>query len=318
MTHIPTTVYLKLIGAALLWGGTFIAGRELSQTVPPLISATSRFFVAAVILLLWLYKTEGHFPRLKAKQLAFTIAAGVTGIFLYNIFFFGALAEIPAGRTALFVSLNPIFTAIFLFIFFRERLGTIRWMGIFLALIGTTVIVTRGDIVSTMIDISSALGTGELMMLGAVVSWSSYTILGRFSLNTLSPLVATTYATCVGFVLLLIVTIFYHADTNTNTLSQLMTLKNTSAILYLGVLGTVVGFVWYYQGVAAIGASRAAIFTNLVPVFGVILGFVLLGESILLSMVIGGVITIVGVTITNRKPKEIAPIVTAQVAANAV
>ncbi len=135
--------------------------------------------------------------------------------------------------------------------------------GFFLALIGTTVIVTRGDIVSTIIDISSALGTGELMMLGAVVSWSSYTILGRFSLNTLSPLVSTTYATCVGFLLLLIVTIFYHADTNTNMLSQIMTLKNTSAILYLGILGTVVGFVWFYQGVAAIGASPAAIFTIL-------------------------------------------------------
>ncbi|HEX4917841.1 MAG TPA: DMT family transporter, partial [Limnobacter sp.] len=73
------------------------------------------------------------------------------------------------------------------------------------------------------------------------------------------------------------------------------------ALLYLGAFGTVVAFVWYYEGVRAVGPSRTAVFTNLVPVFGVVLAAVMLGESILLSMLIGGAVTVAGVMLTNRR-----------------
>ena len=73
-----------------------------------------------------------------------------------------------------------------------------------------------------------------------------------------------------------------------------------ASIVYLGAFGTVVAFVWYYQGVRAIGPSRAAVFNNLVPAFGVVLSFILLGEEILVSMVVGGVVTALGVSLANR------------------
>ena len=73
------------------------------------------------------------------------------------------------------------------------------------------------------------------------------------------------------------------------------------SVLYLGAVGTVLGFVWYYEGVVAIGPARTAVFNNLVPVFGVALSALLLGEPILLSMVIGGALVIGGVTLTNRR-----------------
>ena len=60
------------------------------------------------------------------------------------------------------------------------------------------------------------------------------------------------------------------------------------------------GFIWYYEGVKAIGASRTAVFNNLVPVFGVSLAALLLGEQVLASMVAGGVLVAAGVTLTNR------------------
>ena len=69
--------------------------------------------------------------------------------------------------------------------------------------------------------------------------------------------------------------------------------------LSLGVFGTVLGFVWYYEGVKAL-VRRTAVFNNLVPVFGVALSAVMLHEAILISMVIGGSLVMLGVTITNR------------------
>jgi drug/metabolite transporter (DMT)-like permease len=73
-----------------------------------------------------------------------------------------------------------------------------------------------------------------------------------------------------------------------------------TSIIYLGAFGTVIGFVWYYEGVKAIGPSRTAVFNNLVPAFGIVLAAVLLGEPILISMVAGGVLAVIGVTLTNR------------------
>jgi drug/metabolite transporter (DMT)-like permease len=289
-------IYLKLTGVALLWGGTFIAGHQLSETIPPIVSAVSRFAVAALLLALWLWKQEGKFPSLSLQQFGAVCALGATGIFAYNLFFFAALSELPASRTALLVSLNPIVTALLLGTLLGERLGIIRWIGIGLAFIGAAIIVSRGDLVGAFHDLSSAMGKGELFMMGGVFSWAAYTIIGRYALKGLSPLAATTYAAVAGLILLAI----FMSINPPELQAQMLNWSNIASIFYLGALGTVIGFVWYYQGVQAIGPSRTSIFNNLVPVFGVVLASILLKEPILSSMLIGGVLVITGVAITNR------------------
>lgn len=289
-------IYLKLTAVAFVWGGTFVAGHSLMQTLPPITAATARFFVAVILLIAWAYKTEGGLPKLTAQQLLVTFCLGATGVFLYNLCFFAALSTLPAGRTALLVSLNPITTALILGLLFGERLGITRWLGITLAFIGAAIIVTQGDLSGAAHDLSSAFGQGEIYMLCAVMSWATYTIIGRYALKGLSALVATTYAALWGLLLLTVVMLLNPPQIDFNQLSWL----SVGAVIYLGAFGTVICFVWYYQGVKAIGASRTVVFTNLVPVFGVLLAMLLLGEPILLSMLLGGALVIGGVTLTNR------------------
>jgi len=186
---------LKLIMVAALWGGTFIAGRIVAQSLPLMTAAFVRFFVASILLVIVAVKMEGRLPRLNRGQVLLTAVLGLTGIFIYNICFFGALARVPAGRTSLFVSLTPIVTAILAALIFSERLGLRRWIGIVVALLGAIVVITRGDLIGGITDISQSLGLGELMMLGAVLSWATYTLISRKVLETLSPIVATTYGT---------------------------------------------------------------------------------------------------------------------------
>lgn len=69
--------------------------------------------------------------------------------------------------------------------------------------------------------------------------------------------------------------------------------------MYLGAGGTALGFVWYAQGLKQLGAARTAVFNNLVPVFGVGLGTVILGEPLLASMILGGAVAVAGVSLTN-------------------
>jgi len=287
----------KLVMVAALWGGTFIAGKILAQSLPLMTAAFGRFFVASVLLVFVAVKMEGRLPRLNREQILLTAVLGFTGIFLYNICFFGALARVPAGRTSLFVSLTPIVTAILAGLIFSERLGVRRWVGIVVALIGAIVVITRGDLIGGTADISQSLGLGELMMLGAVLSWATYTLISRKVLETLSPIVATTYGTLWGFVFLSIGAVGEFKDINW----MLLDWRVWTSVFYLGAFGTVLGFVWYYQGIQTVGPSRTAIFTNLVPAFGVLFSAVLLGEPILTSMVVGGLIAVLGVSLVNKK-----------------
>ncbi len=291
--------YIKLILCALFWGGTFIAGRMTAQSLPHMTIATGRFIVAAVILLIVAYRVEGGLPKLTRNQFFSTLALGLTGISIYNIFFLAALERMPAGKTALLVAMSPILTGISVTLIMKERLGWHRWGGLILAFIGVITIVTKGDILHATQSIISAFGWGEFFMMTAIVSWVAYTLISRFALKGLSPIAATTYATLFGAVFLLIGAAFELPLLTTDMLSW----KNAGAIFYLGSFGSALAFIWYSEGVKTIGPARTVAFTNLVPVFGVLLGYLVLSEPILLSMVIGGAIVIAGVTLTNRAKK---------------
>jgi drug/metabolite transporter (DMT)-like permease len=291
-----TMIYLKLIFVAMFWGGTFIAGRILAQAIPHMTAAAGRFAVACGLLLPLAYRLEGGLPRLNRSQLLATFALGATGIFLYNLCFFAALSRMPAGRTALFVALNPIVTALALALLFRERLAPRKWAGIALAFVGAAIIITRGDAVGALQDISQSFGLGELLMFCAISGWAAYTIIGRHALKGLSPIAATTYASLWGLLLLGCGAVFEWPALDASR----FTWEVIASIVYLGAFGTVIGFIWYYEGVKAIGPARTAVFNNLVPVFGIAMGAVLLHEPILISMVVGGALVIAGVTLTNR------------------
>ncbi|HZW14024.1 MAG TPA: DMT family transporter [Noviherbaspirillum sp.] len=288
---------MRLVLVALFWGGTFIAGRVAAQAVPPMTAAALRFAIAVPLLAVIVWKSEGGLPALNRSQLLVTFVLGLTGIFLYNICFFAALSRISAGRTALFVALNPIITSMLLAAFLGERIGAVRWIGISIALIGAWCVISGGNIAGAWTDIAAAFGTGELLMFCAISSWAAYTILGRVALKTLSPVAATSYAAIWGLLLLACGAIAELGRIEWSSLDW----RVYAALTYLGVFGTVISFIWYYQGVKIIGPARTAVFNNLVPVFGVFLAWILLAEPVLFSMVVGGLLVVGGLTFTNYK-----------------
>lgn len=284
----------------LIWGGTFIAGRLVSAQLPPSIGAFSRYVIAVVFLLgFWFVmqrsqtneSSETLFKMTGAEWLM-TLALGATGILIYNLFFFAALAQMPASRTSIFVALNPTFTIVLSVILFKERLTAARWAGVALALIGVWIVVTRGDL-SKVIE---SFGKGELLMMVAVFSWAFYTLIGRHALKTLSPIKATLWASVWGTLMLGAFTL---ADWNKVSLANFTPTVIVSSV-FLGALGTAVAFIWYYQGVKLLGSSRTVIFNTLVPIFGVLLGWLILNEPMSASLLIGGSIAVTGIYLVNR------------------
>ena len=130
------------------------------------------------------------------------------------------------------------------------------------------------------------------MLLGAPLSWAVYSVLGRKVLGTFAPLAATAYATLFG-TLLLIPAAWVEFATGRGAYN--LSLAGWLAILQLSLLGTVIGFVWWYQAVKRLGAGRAALFINLVPFFGTLLAALVLGEYLQWPQLWGGVLVIAGV-----------------------
>jgi drug/metabolite transporter (DMT)-like permease len=290
-SHAGTYVRLALV--PVIWGGTFVAGRLLALELPPSVGALLRFVVASAALLVAAVALEGRLPLPTRRQLVATLVLGATGILAYNLFFLGALARLPASRSSLIVALNPVLTIAAASLLLGERLGARRWLGVGVALAGVWIVVTRGELAGLL---GGAIGAGELMMFGAIVAWAAYTLVGRSVLEGLTPIAATTWATLFGTAMLAVVAAPQLPRVDWGAVS----LAASLSVLYLGLLGTAVAFVWYYRAVQVLGPSRTVIFNNLVPVFGAAFGVLLLGEPLSLSMVVGGAVAVAGVMLVSR------------------
>jgi drug/metabolite transporter (DMT)-like permease len=282
----------RLVAVPAIWGGTFVGGKYVVASLTPLMGSFARYVIACVALLIAAFALEGGLPKLTPKQLLGTVVLGLLGVFAYNLFFMGALARLPASRAALIIALNPVITISLSSLVLGERLSALRWIGVAVALVGVWIVVSRGDVVSVA---AASVGTGELLMLAAVTSWALYTVIGRQVLKGLSPLAATNYAALWGTLMLGAVAAPHVGELTAAQFGW----RVVVSLLYLGVLGTAVAFVWYYTSIKRLGASVSAIFTNLVPVFGVAISVLLLGESLLPSMLIGGAVAICGVMMVS-------------------
>lgn len=284
--------YLKLMAVAFFWGGTFVAGRFLAADVQPVSAAFFRFLIASLLLLAATWRLEGGLPRLTGRQILAVGALGLTGIFAYNLFFFNGLSLIGAGRAALIIALNPVAITLCSALIYKERLPLSRIIGIPLSVIGALVVITKGQPLQIF---TGGVGRGELLIFGCVCSWTLYSIIGKSVMRGLTPLAAVCWSSLAGTLLLLIPALAYGSLAEAFSFSWSAWL----AIGYLGMFGTVVGFLWYFEGIQQIGPARAAVFINFVPVSGVLLATLLLGEPLKLSLLGGGLLVVLGAYLAN-------------------
>ena len=286
--------YALLTLSAVFWGGTFIAGRLIAPLLDPFSAAFLRFAIAAWLLLAWLWWQHRRLPAVTARQFFGIVLLGTSGIFAYNLMFFSGLQTVEAGRASLIIAANPVLLAITSAVIYRESLSCLRWLGIGMSVFGAMLVITRGEIRSLL---DHGIGHGELLILGCVVSWVVYTLIGKRLLRGMSPLQAVTYASVVGVSMLGAMQAHRRAPITELPSDPVAWLS----LLYLAVFGTVLAFVWYYKGVQSIGAARAGQFINLVPLSGVALGAAILNEPITAYVLVGGALVLFGLWLTNRR-----------------
>ncbi|MCU0559087.1 MAG: DMT family transporter [Desulfobacterales bacterium] len=289
--HTVLATYAKLLLMALFWGGTFIAGRVLAQSVGPYSGAFLRFAVASVCLAAVMLKMERGVARPSGRHLAVLFVMGMTGIFAYNVLFLKGLKLIEAGRASAIIANNPVFIALVAALLFGERLNLLKVAGILISVTGAVTVITHGAPSSLL---SGAFGWGEVFILGCVASWVAYSLLGKTVMSRLSPLAAVTFSSLAGTACLFPPAVFEGLLT-----AAPYPLAAWASIVYLGLFGTVLGFVWYYQGIQRIGPVRAGLFINFVPIFAVLLSVLFLEEPLTLSLLLGVVLVSTGVCLTT-------------------
>lgn len=164
-----TQIYLKLVGSAVLWGGTWVAGRILGRYMGPFSAAFLRFALASAFLVFLTRRLEGQVPRLTRHNVPWLLLLAATGIFAYNALFFAGLRTVPAGRAALIVASIPAVVALFSGLFFKESFSPAKLGGIVLSFCGVGLIVAGGDPAGL---VRQGLSGGDLCIFGCVATWA--------------------------------------------------------------------------------------------------------------------------------------------------
>jgi drug/metabolite transporter (DMT)-like permease len=291
LRQMPIT-YFKLLLTAIFWGGTFISGRMLAGSVPPFSAAFFRFLFASVCLYALVVRREGKFPRLSRQQIIPVVLLGLTGVFAYNVFFFNGLKLISAGRASIIIANNPIVISVLAALLFKEALSAIKIIGILISVTGAITAISGGD---PRVLFAGGIGIGDLFIFGCVLSWSAYSLLGKRVMRDLSPLTAVSHSAAVGVLLLLIPACMEGMPSAAPAYSP----ADWGNLAYLGVFGTVLGFVWYYEGIRVIGPARASLFINFVPISAICLAHLILEEPLTPSLLAGAIMVVAGVTLNH-------------------
>ncbi len=286
-------IYMKLLAVATIWGGTFVAGRHLGGGVAPLVSASVRFFLASAALALYLMVTRTPVPVPSKKKMLHLAMLGFFGVFMYNVCFFYGLSHTTASRASLVVALNPAMIALASFCFFHEKLQKIQILGVLFCILGAGLVIISRDEGA----LSGSL-YGDIIILGCVVSWVVYSVFSRDLSQTLGPLLTVSYSIWFGTAMLCAATLCVEGGKVFASLPAI-TAPQWVSLLYLGIVGSAIAYIWYYDAIRQIGATRSGAFIALNPVTAVLFGMLLFGEVLAPAACFGGMLAIAGIYLCN-------------------
>jgi drug/metabolite transporter (DMT)-like permease len=177
-------------------------------------------------------------------------------------------------------------------VIFKETLNATKATGIVISVIGAILAISKGDL---RVIFHGNLGWGEVYIFLCVASWVAFSLLGKAVMSGLSPLASVTYSSLTGTILL-----FTPAFSEGLSKCIHYSITDWWNIFYLGFFGTVLGFVWFYEGIQKIGPTKAGLFINFVPISAILMAFVFLGEPLTFSLLVGALLVTIGVYLTNR------------------
>ncbi|HEY4449822.1 MAG TPA: DMT family transporter [Steroidobacteraceae bacterium] len=277
-----TPLELTLLGA--IWGASFMFMRVAAADFGPFPLVEMRLAFGALVLTPFLWRARAQFSGMLYLRIA--------GIAMMNAtvpltLFAWAAERAPAGIGAISNGMTVMFTALVAFVFFGERIGARRLMGLIIGFVGVTILAS-GKTAGVSVAPAALAGTAASLCYGIGIN------LVRRYLTPYPPAAVAAAALTSGALLIAPLALWnwpHHPIPPVSWVSALL----------LGVLCTGFAFVLYYRLVARIGAARTSTVTYLIPLFGVIWAWLLLGEGVTLSMVLAGALILAGVGLSQQR-----------------
>ncbi|HVE50200.1 MAG TPA: DMT family transporter, partial [Casimicrobiaceae bacterium] len=293
--------YILLTLASLFWSCNWIIGRALHEDVPPLAMTFFRWLFASLILLplAWPHLSRDWSTlRRHWKALVFL---GAVGIAAHNALAYVGLNYTSATNGVILNSFIPVMIIAMSWVLFNERLNAGQLAGVAISLAGVLAILTQGSLDALR---ALRLNKGDLFVIVSMAMWALYTVSLRRAPRTVHPLSLLLAVALIGDALLLPLWL------GENALSRSMTwtLPNFAAIVSVSLFSSVLAYVFWNRGVELIGAPVAGLFVHLMPVFGVILASIFLGERFEVYHGVGIVLILAGIAITSRRGRKLSTV----------
>ncbi len=277
--------YALVVLATFFWAGNVALGRVLRDNIGPFTLTATRFTMAAIIFSLLMSRrpageraVRGQWPQL--------LAMGLVGVVGFSSLLYTGLRFTTATNAALINGAAPLLIGPGAMLLLKERFS--RWgaIGAVLSVSGVATIVSRGSL-----DALTGLqfNSGDVLMLAAVVAWGLYSIITRVVTRSRTTLSATWLSTLFALPLLYILALW-----EWGTRPAIITFPVALAIGYICVFPSVVSYLAWNEGVRRVGPGQATAFYNMLPVFGALIGVLLLGEAFGMAQLLGGGLIIAG------------------------
>lgn len=271
--------------ATLTWATNMVLGRWLRDDIGPLTLAAARFLTASLLFAVLLRRQPPEERRL-GQDRWLLLGMALSGVTIFPATLYLGLRFTTAVNATLINGLAPLITGVLAALLIREPMSVRQVVGAVVGLIGVVALLSGGSL-RFWEAISS--NQGDLIVLGAVTLWGLYSVLGRRVMRHRSALSATALSAFLGLPLLLLAAAWEIRTFPINVSTKLLL-----AILYIGAAPTVVGFLSWNAGVRRLGPSGAMVFYNTLPLYGALLGYLLLNEPIGLPHLLGGALIIGG------------------------
>jgi drug/metabolite transporter (DMT)-like permease len=277
-----TPIELTLLGA--IWGGSFLFMRVAAADFGAVPLVEARLALGGLILTPFLWRARGEFTA--GLWLRIAAIAAINSVTPFVLFAWGA-ERAPAGIGAITNAMTVMFTVLVGFLFFGERIGARRLIALSAGFVGVAVLAS-GKTAGASVWPAALAGTAASVCYGFGIN------LVRRHLTGYPPAAIAAATLLSGSVLLAPLAIYTWP-------ARAIPAASWASALLLGVLCTGAAFVFYYRLIARIGAARTATVTYLIPLFGVVWAWLLLGEPLTVSMALAGALILSGVALSQQR-----------------
>jgi drug/metabolite transporter (DMT)-like permease len=288
------------VSAILIWSGNTIISKLSSGLIEPAAISFYRWLLAALLLTPFCLRAVWRQRRQIQPHWWKIVVLALFGMVLYQCLAYYAAATSSAMNMGMIASLMPLLTLLLSSWLLRDRPTWGTLLGGLLSLSGLMFLISQGDPARLF---SHGAVMGDLLMLLATIAYALYGILLRrwaLPLGTWHLLYLQ-----IWVAVLVLLPLYLMAPYSP------VTAANLPLILYAAIAASIVSQFLWMKGITALGASRASVFMNLLPIFTVIIAVLALGETIHSYHVIGGGITLIGVVLAQwMKPRSMVRSIT--------